>query len=97
MSTNNQKKQDDEFDEFLKNQKAKKNESEIEQKDFNNPSTSSLNDQFSLDFFDDSHLMASPLKTNAAPQNQDAASEATNFTNVNTSLDLKVENKTPPK
>jgi hypothetical protein len=80
----------------LKNQKAKKNDDEIEQKDFNNPSTSSVNDQFSLDFFDDSHLMASPLKT-TAPQNQDGASEATNFTNVNTSLDLKVENKTPPK
>jgi hypothetical protein len=66
MSSNNQqKKQADEFDEFLKNQKAKKNDNEIEQKDFNNPSTSSVNDQFSLDFFDDSHLMASPLKTTA--------------------------------
>jgi hypothetical protein len=41
--------------------------------------------------------MASPLKANTAPLNQDAASEATNFTNVNTSLDVKVENKTPPK
>ena len=66
MSSNNQqKKQADEFDEFLKNQKAKKNDNEIEQKDFNNQSTSSVNDQFSLDFFDDSHLMASPLKTTA--------------------------------